>query len=146
MIEVNGLSINFTATIIATIMAFLLGFIWYMYFFKKSWSKEMGYDMEMSPTLKSKLKGMTLLLMGSFLFSWVLSFYFAGWDHLPGSAEEFGKSAYAFNSALSVLMGFFIPIGIYRVVWENHSWKLFGINFGFHTFMVMIVSFVIVYY
>ena len=38
------LRINFIAVIIAVVINFILGFIWYASLFAKAWTKEMGYD------------------------------------------------------------------------------------------------------
>jgi len=44
------------------------------------------------------------------------------------------------NSALSVCIGFFIPVQLSRVVWEKHSWRLFLINSGYHLVATIAVA------
>ncbi len=143
MVDINGLQINVTATLLAMAAFFTLGFIWYAFLFAKPWTKEMGYDPDMRPDSKTMMKGIVLLLLGSFMFSWVLAFYFAGWRLLPGSPTEFGTLAFAVNCALSVMIGFFIPVNLSRVVWEKHSWKLFFINTGYHFTGTIAVSIIL---
>jgi len=140
MIDVNGLQINLTMTILSTLAFFVLGFLWYTLFFVKRWIKEMGYDQGQRPDKRTMIRGAMILLLGSFMFCWVMSFYFAGWKLLPGSPQEFGTWPFAFNCALSIMIGFFIPLNLSRIVWEKHSWTLFFINSGYHFFGTLIVS------
>jgi hypothetical protein len=125
------LKINIIAILIATVAGFIIQMIWYTALFSKTWSKEMGYDPNMRPDKKGMIKGISLSIIGSFLFAWVLAFYLAGWKFIPG-ANEMGPIGTGINSALSVCIGFFIPVQLSRVVWEKHSWKLFFINVGYH--------------
>jgi Protein of unknown function (DUF1761) len=91
------------------------------------------------------LKGMALTLVGSFLFAWVLAFYLAGWKFIPG-ANEMTPLVSGVNSAISVWVGFFIPVQLNRVVWEKHSWKLFSINAGYHIVAAVAVSLILSYW
>ncbi|MCI0706870.1 MAG: DUF1761 domain-containing protein [Ignavibacteriae bacterium] len=146
MIEINMLQINVVAVIAATAASFILGFAWYAKLFAKPWIKEMGYDPSMRPSAKTMAKGIALMVVGNFLFAWVLAFYLAGWLLLPGNPIEFGTLAFAINSALSVWIGFFVPVHLSRVVWEKHSWKLFFINSGYHLVATGIVALILVYW
>lgn len=146
MLEINGLEINIIAVLAATVASFVLAFVWYSALFEKSWTREMGYDLNMRPNGKGMVKGIALGLIGNFLFAWVLAFYFAGWRLLPGNPAEFGTLAFALNSALSVWIGFFIPVQLSRVAWEKHSWKLFGINSGYHLVATAVVALIIAYW
>ena len=125
------LHINIIAILVAMVANFIIQMIWYTALFSKSWSKEMGYDPNMRPDKKAMFKGMALSFIGSFLFAWVLAFYLAGWKFIPG-ANEMTPFVTGINSAISVWIGFFVPVQLSRVVWEKHSWKLFFINVGYH--------------
>lgn len=142
MIEVNSLQINVVAVLVATIACFVLGFLWYAKLFANPWIKEMGYDPNMRPDQKTMAKGMALTIVGNFLFAWVLAFYLAGWRFIPGSADA-GAASFAINSALSVWIGFFVPVHLSRVVWERHSWKLFFINSGYHLAASAVVALIL---
>ncbi len=61
---------------------------------------------------------MLLTFIGAFLFAWVLAFYLAGWKFIPGAAEM-TPIVTGINSAISVWAGFFVPVHLSRVVWEN---------------------------
>ena len=145
MIEINMLHINVVAVLVATAASFILGFIWYAKLFAKPWMKEMGYDPNMRPDGKTMAKGMALMVIGNFLFAWVLAFYLAGWKFIPGTAE-LGTLSFAINSALSVWIGFFLPVHLSRIVWEKHSWKLFFINSGYHLVATGVVALILAYW
>lgn len=146
MLEINMLQINVIAVLVATVANFILGFAWYTALFGKPWMKEMGYDPNMRPDGKTMAKGMVFMVIGNFLFAWVLAFYFAGWRLLPGGLAEFGTLALALNSALSVWIGFFLPVHLSKVAWEKHSWKLFSINSGYHLVSTVVVALIIAYW
>ena len=145
MVEINMLQINVLAVLVATAVTFILGFIWYAKLFAKQWTKQMGYDPNMRPDGKTMAKGMALMVIGNFLFAWVLAFYLAGWKFIPGSAQM-GTLSFAINSALSVWIGFFVPVHLSRVAWEKHSWKLFFINSGYHLIATGVVALILVYW
>ncbi|MBK9455766.1 MAG: DUF1761 domain-containing protein [Bacteroidetes bacterium] len=136
------LHINIIAILVAMVANFIIQMVWYTALFSKSWSKEMGYDPNMRPDKKAMFKGIALSLVGSLLFAWVLAFYLAGWKFIPG-ANEMTPVMTGFNSALSVCMGFFIPVQLSRVVWEKHSWKLFFINVGYHIVSTVVVALIL---
>lgn len=139
------LKINIIAILVAVVASFIIQMIWYTALFSKSWSKEMGYDPNMRPDKKAMLKGMALTFIGTFLFVWVLAFYLAGWKYIPG-ANEMSPLVTGINSALSVCIGFFIPVQLSRVVWEKHSWKLFFINSGYHLVATAVVAVILSYW
>ena len=145
MVEINMLQINVVAVLVATAATFVLGFIWYAKLFAKPWTKEMGYDPNMRPDGKTMAKGMALMVIGNFLFAWVLAFYLAGWKFIPGSAQMETLS-FAINSALSVWIGFFVPVHLSRVAWEKHSWRLFFINSGYHLVATVVVALILAYW
>ena len=144
MLEMNGLRINVVAVLIATLTSVVLVFVWYGKLFAKPWIQGMGYDPNMRPDSKTMAKGMALTVVGNFLFAWVLAFYLAGWQFIPGTAEV-GWLPVAVNSALSVWIGFFVPVHLSKVVWEKHSWKLFFINSGYHLVSAVVVASIVAY-
>jgi hypothetical protein len=146
MIEINMLQINVVAVLVATVVNFILVFIWYTKLFAKPWMREMGYDPTMRPDGKTMAKGMALTVIGNFLFAWVFAFYLAGWRLLPGGPAEFGTLAFALNSALSAWIGFFLPVHLSKVAWEKHSWKLFSINSGYHLVGTVVVALILAYW
>ena len=139
------LHINIFAILVAVVANFIIQMIWYTALFSKSWSKEMGYDPNMRPDKKTMFKGMALTFISSFLFAWVLAFYLAGWKFIPG-ANEMNPFLTGINSAISVWIGFFVPVQLSRIVWEKHSWKLFFINSGYHFIATGVVAVILSYW
>lgn len=135
-------NINVLAIIVSVLANFILGFAWYTALFGKSWMKEMGYKPNMRPDKKTMFKGIAIMLIGNFLFAWVFSFYLAGWQYIPG-IKEMNPLIVGLNSALSVWIGFFVPIHLTRVVWEKHSWKLFFINCGYNLVATIVVALIL---
>ena len=139
------LNINFLAVAVCVLLSFILGFVWYAALFMKPWTKEMGYDPNMRPDKKQMMKGMLVSIIGNFLFVWMLAFYLAGWKYFPNS-NEMGSMSFAVNSALSVWLGFFVPVHLSKIVWERHSWKLFFINSGYNLVSVILVAIILAYW
>jgi len=139
------LKINIVAVLVAVAVNFVLGFVWYAALFAKAWGREMGYDPNMRPDKQTMLKGMVLMLIGNFLFAWVLAFYLAGWQYIPG-AKEMRPLVTGVNSAISVWIGFYVPVHLSRIVWEKHSWKLFFINSGYHLVATVVVAVILSYW
>jgi hypothetical protein len=138
-------NINFAAVAVCVLLSFVLGFVWYAAIFTKPWTKGMGYDPNMRPDKTQMMKGVIVSIIGSFLFVWMLAFYLAGWKYFPNTAEM-GTMSFAVNSALSVWLGFFVPVHLSKVVWEKHSWKLFFINSGFNLFSAISVATILAYW
>ena len=139
------LNINFIAVAVCVLLSFILGFVWYAALFMKPWTKEMGYDPNMRPDKKQMMKGMMVSIIGNFLFVWMLAFYLAGWKYFPNS-NEMGTMSFAVNSALSVWLGFFVPVHLSKIVWERHSWKLFFINSGYNLVSAILVAIILAYW
>ena len=139
------LNINFLAVAVCVLLSFILGFVWYAALFMKPWTKEMGYDPNMRPDKKQMMKGMLVSIIGNFLFVWMLAFYLAGWKYFPNS-NEMGSMSFAVNSALSVWLGFFVPVHLSKIVWERHSWKLFFINSGYNLVSAILVAIILAYW
>jgi len=139
------LSINFLAVAVCVLLSFILGFAWYAALFMKPWTKEMGYDPNMRPDKKQMMKGIAVLVIGNFLFVWMLAFYLAGWKYFPNS-NEMGTMSFAVNSAFSVWLGFFVPVHLGKIVWEKHSWKLFFINSGYNLVSAILVALILAYW
>jgi hypothetical protein len=139
------LNINFMAVAVCVLLSFILGFVWYAAIFMKPWTKEMGYDPNMRPDKKQMTKGMMVSILGNFLFVWMLAFYLAGWKYFPNS-NEMGTMSFAVNSALSVWLGFFVPVHLSKIVWEKHTWKLFFINSGYNLVSAILVAIMLAYW
>jgi hypothetical protein len=135
----EDLGISISAIVIATVANFILGFLWYTPLFGKAWAKEMGFDMSVKPPAGALAKGMIFMVIGNFFLAYVLAHNIAAWSFVPGISgmPVAGKIA---NSAIFTWLGFFVPVDLSAVAWENKSWKLFFINTGYHLAMLVVAS------
>jgi hypothetical protein len=137
--------INFLAVAVSVIVSFIIGFVWYTALFSKPWTKEMGYDPNMRPDKKAMMKGMLLMLLSNLLFVWVLAWTMAGWQFIP-KAKEMGPLVNGLNSGFFIWLGFFVPVHLWRIVWEKRTWKLFFINAGYHLVTLLAVGLILAYW
>ena len=144
MPEIN---VSIMAVLIAVVVNFIFGFLWYTPLFGKAWAKEMGFDPDEKPSGGVMAKGMILMVIGNFLFAWVFAHNMAAWNPvtwgLPPS--DVSPAVNASMAAIFTWMGFFLPVDIGTVTWEKKSWKLFGINTVYHLLSLVIVAMIIAY-
>ena len=137
------IKINFLAIFIAVAANFILGALWYMPLFGKIWAKEMNFDTSNKPKMSDMMKGMISMLVGNFLFAWVLAHNIAAWSFVPGT-ETLSPTANILMSAIFTWMGFFLPVDLGAIFWEKKSFKLFAINTGYHLVSLLVVSAVLI--
>jgi len=130
------------AVLVAVVVNFVLGFIWYTPLFGKIWGKEMGYDPELKPEKSVMLKGMAFMMIGNLLFAGVLAHNIAAWQFVPG-IKEMGTLHNALTAAVFTWLGFYLPGQLGATVWENNSWKLFAINTGYHLASLLVVALIL---
>lgn len=139
------LKINIIAVLVAVVVNFVLGFIWYTPLFGKIWGKEMGYDPNMKPEKSTMFKGMAFMLIGNFLFAWVLAHNIAAWQFVPG-IKEMSQLSNAISSAIFTWVGFYLPGQLGATVWEKNSWRLFSINTGYHLASLLVVALILTFW
>lgn len=133
--------INFTAVLVAVVANFVLGFIWYTPLFGKAWAKEMNVDMNRKPTGGEMAKGLSFMIIGNFLMAYVFAHTTAAWGYVP-RADQMSSTEMILDATFFTWLGFYLPVDLSRVAWEKASWKLFGINTGYH-FMTLLVAAII---
>ena len=138
------LQINMMAILAAVVANFILGFIWYTPLFGKAWAKEMGFDTNVKPSGGEMAKGMITMIIGNFFMAYVFAHNMAAWSFVPGTAE-LGDIGNIINSAAFTWLGFYLPVDIGTVTWEKKSWKLFGINTGYHLAMLFVAAIILWY-
>ena|SRR5580704_2819508 len=134
--------INMMAVLVAVVANFILGFIWYTPLFGKAWAKENGFDPSVKPTGGQMAKGMIFMLIGNFFLAFVFAHNIAAWGYVPG-AKEMSVVSNVMSSTIFTWLGFYLPIDLSTVAWEKKSWKLFGINTGYHFMMLLVASVII---
>ena len=86
-------------------------------------------------------RGMISMVIGNFFLAYVFAHNIAAWSYVPGT-EEMSVFSNIMSSTIFTWLGFYLPVDIGVVMWERKSWKLFGINTGYH-FMMLLVAAVI---
>ena len=140
------IEINWLAILIAVVANFFLGFIWYTPLFGKAWAKEMGFDMTQKPPASAMIKGMVIMVIGNFLLAYVFAHNIAVWDPVTwGQAPSpASPAAFAGTAAFFTWLGFFLPLDLNSIAWEQKSWKLFFINTGYHLLNLVVVALILV--
>ena len=139
------LKINIAAILVAVVVNFVLGFIWYTPLFGKIWGKEMGHDTNVKPDNKEMIKGMLFMVIGNFLFAWVFAHNIAAWTFVPG-VKEMGALPNALSASIFTWIGFYLPGHLGSTVWEKKSWTLFAINAGYNLVSLLVVALILTYW
>ena len=136
--------INYVAVLVAVVANFILGFIWYTPLFGKAWAKEHGIDTTVKPPAGAMAKGMIFMVIGNFLMAYVFAHNMAAWSYLPG-AGEMSATTSILTASIFTWLGFYLPVDLGTVAWEMKSWKLFGINTGYHLLMLLVAATILEY-
>jgi len=136
--------ISYTAILVAVVANFILGFIWYTPLFGKAWAKEHGIDTTVKPPAGSMAKGMIFMVIGNFLMAYVFAHNMAAWSFVPG-AKEMSATSGILSASIFTWLGFYLPVDLATVAWEMKSWKLFGINTGYHLLMLLVAATILEY-
>lgn len=136
--------INMMAVLVAVAANFALGFIWYTPLFGKAWAKENGFDTSIKPTGGEMAKGMIFMVIGNFLMAYVFAHNIVAWSYVPGT-KEMSAVSNIMSSTIFTWLGFYLPVDLGAVAWEKKSWKLFGINTGYHFMMLLVASLILTY-
>ncbi len=136
------MNINIFAILVAVVANFILGFIWYTPLFGKAWAKEMGFDINIKPAAGEMAKGMTIMIIGNFFLAYVFAHNIAAWSYVP-EVSEMSITSNIMQSTIFTWLGFYLPIDLGTVAWERKSWKLFGINTGYHFMMLLVASLIL---
>lgn len=138
------LNISMTAILVTVVANFILGFVWYTPLFGKAWAKEMGVDTSVKPPGSELAKGMIFMVIGNFLMAYVFAHNNAAWSFVPGAKEMTPVEKIA-NATIFTWLGFYFPVDLGAVAWERKSWKLFGINTGYHFAMLLVAAIILTY-
>jgi hypothetical protein len=136
------IKINFLAVLIAVVVNFFFGYLWFTPLFGKVYGKEMGFE-NMEPRKNEMFKGMIFMIIGNFLFAWVFAHNIAAWGFVPGM-KNMGTLPNTVMSAVFTWLGFYFPGHLGATVWERKSWKLFAIQGGYSLVSLLIVAFILI--
>jgi hypothetical protein len=139
----SGMHINAAAVIVAAIVTFFFGWLWYAPLFGKQWAAEMKITMGDKPPAGEMVRGMLLMAAGCLLTAWVFAWDGQVWRAMmPHSSNlQFG-----FTGGFFIWLGFFLPQDLSRLGWENKSLKLFSINTVYHFLSLQIVAMILAHW
>lgn len=128
--------INYLAVIVATVVAMVLGFLWYGPLFGKPWMQLMGFTKESIEKAKGKGMGKTyaLMMLGALVMAYVLA-------HSLVFASTYTETTGAIAGVMVGFwswLGFVAPVMMGAQLWEGKPWKLFAIQGGYY--LVSLVS------
>jgi hypothetical protein len=112
------MQMNFVWVVVAAVVMWLLGALWYGVIFKKSWTKLVGYADGEKP------KNAIFAMVASFLANLLLAFVLANVVRWAG-ATLFTKG---FMLGVVCWLGFMAPPLFAQHIWEGRRANLFAIN------------------
>jgi hypothetical protein len=125
-------NVNWLGILIASVSAFMLGFVWYSLLFQKRWMKENGFTEEsLKDSNMLKIFGLSFLLM---VFAAFILALFIG----AGRGMMFGTMA-GFHAGIGWVFTF---MGV-TYLFERKSLALFLINAGYSVLSLTIMGLVI---
>ena len=123
--------VNFLAVVVATVVAYVIAFVWYAVIFRKQWMQLTGIT-EMKPSPKN----VVLVLVGTFIMSYVLDHSIAfGNAYVQTSGVSGGLQGGFFN-----WLGFVAPVTLMNVLYEKRSWKLWLLDNGFWLVSLLVMG------
>ncbi len=136
---------NCIGIVVAVVVSFVFGWLWYGPLFGKAWAKEIGMSMDQKPPAGVMIRGMILMLIGCVLTAYVLASDGMAWRMVPGRGDQ-SVVEFGFLGGIFTWFGFYLPQHLSRLAWENKSMKLFWIN-AFHSFiMLQIVAMIVAHW
>lgn len=140
-----NIELNWVAILIAVAANFVLGFLWYTPLFGKVWAKEMGFNLDVKPPSSALVKGMVIMVIGNFLTAYVFAHNIAVWNPVTWglAPSEVSVAMLAFSAAFFTWLGFFLPMDLNTIAWEQRSWKLFFINTSYHFLSLLVVAIIL---
>ncbi len=140
------ININYIAVILCVVVAMPVGFLWYGPLFGKAWAIHVGMEKMEKPSGSAMAKSMALYAFGSLLIAFVMAHSVEVWRPSSWKAgEDLAAWVYGLNSAFWTWLGFFLPVQIARVAWEQKGWGLVGINAGFDLVRLTLFGLILAY-
>ena len=133
------LTINYTAVIVASVANFFFGFLWYTPLFGAAWAKELGISREGKIPTGPFIRSLIMSFVGQFLMVYVFAHNNAAWSFVPGM-DEMSPTGIILSSVIFTWLGFYVPVDLNRVSFENRSWKFFAINTFYHLGTLLIAA------
>jgi len=141
------ISVNYLAILACVVIGMVVGFLWFGPLFGKAWARHMGMANMPQPSGAKMTRSMIIFAVGNLLIAYVLIHGIEVWRASNwGAGEDVSNTALAMNSAIWTWLGFFVPLQVGRVAWEDKSWGLVAINAGFDLVRLLIFSFILAFW
>jgi hypothetical protein len=129
------IAVNYLAVLGTAVVAMVLGALWYSpLLFGKAWMRLSGMSEEALKAAKEKGMGKTYTL--NFVAVLVTSFVLAQFlGHLGVVSALDGA-----NVAFWLWLGFFAPVMLGSVLWENKSWSLYVLNVAYYLVSLVVMG------
>jgi|SRR5579872_342546 len=133
------MTINYLAILVSAIALMIVGWLWYGLFFRKIWSKQMGFD-NIDPAKKeAMMQGMGWSYFQQFIAalvtSWVLAMFismYVGWRNTTGLHA-------GLLTAFLAWLGFYLPVKWGDKIWGGKSWTILWIDLS-HTLVGWLIA------
>jgi hypothetical protein len=141
-------TINYLALGACVLSAMLLGFLWFGPIFGKAWAKRMGLEQMKPPGPAAMVRALLLYALGSLLIAWVLAHGIAVWrpSSWNAGAVDAADWIYGLNGAGWTWLGFFVPLQLGRVAFEQRTWGLVAINAGYDLFRLLVFGMILAHW
>lgn len=123
-----AIHLNWLAIGTSVLSSVVIGFLWYGPILGNAWMKEMGVAPDFKPDPALLKRSMLLMILGALLTAVMLACVI---QILLLSSWKSGDALLALAVSLGAWIGFYVPLLLSGVAWENRSWRLFGINAGY---------------
>ena len=111
------MSINFLAIIIATIISFALGSVWFSKLFGKAWMKIHHADIKKPEEIKMSMKGMWKFMLTEFILTFIINIF------LYLITIQSVSVKYAWVTVFLLWLGFILPTTTSTILWGNDDKK-----------------------
>ncbi len=118
----------------AVVASFVFGFIWYGPLFGKTWAKLMGFNIEDCKDKKPPVSCLLLTILGTFFTTSVMAYLI-----------NISKPSCNFAEALYIWLGFYVPLLMGSVIWEQKPWKLFLLNAAYYLLNLQLIAAILTY-
>jgi len=120
------MEINYLAILVSGIASIVIGGLWYGPLFGKQWMKMAGIECDPATITAQQKAMMWKGYVVTFLASLVMAYVFASTLAAFGAAG----ASMALQGAFWIWVGFFVPVALSPILWEQKPWKMFFINIG----------------
>ena len=141
------MNVNYLAVLACAAVAMPVGFLWFGLLFGKAWARHMGIADKQEPDAGSMGKAMAIFFGSNLLIAFVLAHAIEAWQASSwGLSPDAAPWVYAVNAGFFNWLGFFFPVQMNRVAWEQKRWGLVLINASFDLTRLLLFGLILSYW